>query len=90
VALGIAVHTYLDDIRPEDSPEDKSSKLQVCAEHKVPHATHLKEDLDIAFSFFDAVYAGVKTLEVKEIAAADRDVWDNAAGYLEQRRLERG
>jgi hypothetical protein len=52
----------------------------------VPYATAFQEDLDIACKFFDALHAGVKTLEEKEMSTADRATWDKAANYLAVRR----
>ena len=52
----------------------------------VPHATNLWEDVDTCYSFFDAVYAGVKTLDSKDLPASDRSSWDKAAKFLAARR----
>ncbi len=52
----------------------------------MPYALAFAEDLDIACNFFDALYAGVKALDAKEMPAADRATWDKAAKFLESRR----
>jgi predicted phosphoadenosine phosphosulfate sulfurtransferase len=44
------------------------------------------EDLEIAFDFFGAVYAGVKTLGGKDISGVDKAAWEKAAQYLLERR----
>ncbi|KAK6951855.1 hypothetical protein Daesc_006380 [Daldinia eschscholtzii] len=85
VALGIAVKTLLDDIHPNETAEQKAVKKQEFPGTFVPYATHFFEDLEIAFNFFDALHAGVKTLK-NEVTAADRGAWDKAALYLQQRR----
>lgn len=84
VALGIAVKTYFDDILPNDP--DKAQKKKNFPETYVPFALAFAEDLDIACEFFDALYAGVKSLQAKDISAADRAAWDRAAKFLELRR----
>ncbi|KAL2025036.1 hypothetical protein VTK56DRAFT_38 [Thermocarpiscus australiensis] len=84
VALGIAVKTYFDDILPNDP--DKAQKKQNFPATYVPFALAFAEDLDIACDFFEALYAGVKTLDAKDMSAADRAAWDKAAKYLELRR----
>lgn len=84
VALGIAVKTYLDDLVPNDP--HKEQKLQQFPGVYVPYAVSFTEDFDVACNFFDALYAGVKTLNAKDIPAVDRSAWDKAAEYLESRR----
>lgn len=86
VALGIAVKTYFDDITPKDPPTTKAAKKQAFPGHFVPYALAFPEDLEIACSFFDALYAGVQMLDATEIPAADRITWDKAAEYLALRR----
>lgn len=85
VALGIAVKTLLDDIRPEETAEQKETKKKEFPGTYVPYATHFFEDLEIACDFFNALHAGVKTLK-NEVSAADRSAWDKAAVYLQLRR----
>ncbi|KAJ8118868.1 hypothetical protein ONZ43_g3907 [Nemania bipapillata] len=85
VALGIAVKTYLDDINPNETAEQKALKKAGFPGKFVPYATNFFEDLDIACDFFGALHAGVKTL-TKEISGADKSVWDKAAVYLQLRR----
>lgn len=85
VALGIAVKTFLDDINPNESTEQKAAKKADFPGKFVPYATNFFEDLDIACDFFNALHAGVKTL-TKEMSSGDRGVWDKAAAYLQLRR----
>lgn len=85
VALGIAVKTLLDDVNPHDSAEVKASKKAEFPSKYVPYATNFFEDLEIAYDFFGAIHAGVRTLE-KEISGADRGTWNKAAAYLKVRR----
>ena len=86
VALGIAVKTYFDDISAKDSAESRAKRKADFPGMYVPYALAFDEDLDIACKFFDALYAGVKALDVKELSAVDRAIWDEAATYLDQRR----
>lgn len=86
VALGIAVKTYLDEISPSDTPEQKNLRKQQFPSTYLPYALRFSEDLDICCAFFDAIHAGVKALGTKEIPASDMAAWDKAAKYLELRR----
>ncbi|KAK3327794.1 temperature dependent protein affecting M2 dsRNA replication [Cercophora scortea] len=86
IALAIAVKTYIDDVIPTDSLEMKEAKKAHFPTVFVPYAVAFVEDLDIACKFFEAIYAGIKTLDTKEISAGDRATWDKAARYLEVRR----
>ncbi|KAI1180873.1 temperature dependent protein affecting M2 dsRNA replication-domain-containing protein [Nemania sp. FL0916] len=85
VALGIAVKTFLDDINPNESAEQKAVKKDEFQGKFVPYATHFHDDLEIAFDFFNAIHAGVKTLG-KEMLHGDKGIWDKAAAYLQLRR----
>lgn len=85
MALGIAVKTFLDDIHPNESAEQKAAKKADFPGKFVPFATNFFEDLDIACDFFGALHTGVKTL-TKEISGGDKSVWDKAAVYLQLRR----
>ncbi|OTB07770.1 hypothetical protein M426DRAFT_71545 [Hypoxylon sp. CI-4A] len=85
VALSIAVKTLLDDMHPNETPEQRKIKKQDFPAAFVPFATHFYEDLEIACEFFNALHAGVKTLK-NEISAADRSAWDKASAYLKLRR----
>jgi hypothetical protein len=84
--LGIAVKTYLDDfVDLQWTKEERATKKANYGEKFLPHGVNIKEDLDVAFEFFDAVHEGVKTLG-DEITAADKRAWDDASAYLELRR----
>ena len=85
-ALGIAVKTYLDDFLVlEWSPEEREKKKADYVKRFLPHSVNFAEDLDVAFKFFDAICAGVKTLK-DEINDADKKAWADAEAYLEIRR----
>lgn len=82
--MGIAVKTWLDDfINTDVTAEDKLKLKNKFVEKQVPHSENFVDDLDLAFTFFDAVYAGVKTLGD---TIPDRAVWDGASSYLAARR----
>jgi hypothetical protein len=65
---------------------ERENKLRAYPGIYAPNAVNFAEDLDIACNFFEALYAGVKTLDSKEIPVVDRVTWDKAAKYLESRR----
>jgi len=84
--LGIAVKTYLDDfLKLEWSAQEREANKSQYVERYLPHSVNFREDLEVAFKFFDAVYEGVKLLG-DEISDADKKAWDNAKAYLEKRR----
>ncbi|KAF4626125.1 hypothetical protein G7Y89_g12037 [Cudoniella acicularis] len=86
IALGIAVKTYLDDfVKLDASKEDREADKAKYVAKYLPHSVNFAEDLDVAFKFFDGVYAGVKTLG-DEIGETDRKAWDDANAYLALRR----
>jgi hypothetical protein len=84
IAFGITVKTYLDE--QHQAPSDAESKENEKARYEkwpIAHAENILGDLDLAFKFFDALYAGVKVLGSK---VEDTDVWASAAKYLDERR----
>ena len=83
--MGIAVKTLLDDVPVSEPAEERAKRTRDFPSRYVPYSTHFKEDLDIFFNFFDAIYAGIKTLD-SEIPAADKQAWDKAVKYLELRK----
>ncbi|KAJ5050472.1 uncharacterized protein L3040_002354 [Drepanopeziza brunnea f. sp. 'multigermtubi'] len=85
-SLGIAVKTYLDDFfKLEWTPQERQdNKLEYIRKY-LPHSVNFAEDLEVAFTLFDAVYEGVSALG-DEINEADRKVWDSAHAYLAKRR----
>jgi hypothetical protein len=84
--LGIAVKTYLDDfLKLEWTADEREEQKSEYVKKYLPHSVNFREDLDVAFKFFDAVYEGVKTLK-DEIGEADKKAWDAAKVYLEKRR----
>lgn len=85
VALAIAVKTFVDDLSPTDTPEQKAAKAEAFPEKFVPFATDFRADLEICYNFVEALYTGVKSLE-KEMPTVDRTAWDKAYQFLKQRR----
>ncbi|KAL3423403.1 XPG domain-containing protein [Phlyctema vagabunda] len=90
IGLGIAVKTFLDDhIQPGMTPEQKEHAKRDYAppggRALLPLSVNFVEDLEVAFTFFDALYEGVKTLG-KEIPEADFKAWGSAKEFLDQRR----
>lgn len=78
--------TYLDDfLKLEWSAGERESKKAEYVQKYLPHSLNFKEDLDVAFNFFDAVYEGVQTFG-DEISDADKDAWGTAKAYLDKRR----
>ncbi|KAK2066508.1 hypothetical protein P8C59_000320 [Phyllachora maydis] len=86
VGLAIAVKTWLDDIAPSVSAQEREGKKESFHQDYVPFATHLWEDVEICYQLFDALYAGVKTLHGKTMSSSDRAEWGKAAKFLETRR----
>lgn len=87
IALGIAVKTYLDDhCSPNADAEDRANLKAAYVKTLLPHSVDFTRDLDKAFRFFDAVYAGVKTLGEEEVSQEDRTMWDRAHKWLSVRR----
>jgi hypothetical protein len=86
IALGIAVKTYLDDfVRLNISAEERNADKKTYVTKFLPHSVNFVEDLDVAFKFFDAVHAGVKTIG-DDIGDADKKAWDDAKAWLAARR----
>lgn len=85
IALGIAVKTLMDEL-PAGEIEKRQAKIEEFPVNFFPYATNFKEDIQLAFAFFDAIHKGVQTLN-KEVSAADKAVWSTAGKYLDQRRF---
>lgn len=78
--------TYLDDfVKLDLSSDERNADKVKYSEKFLPHGVDFAGDLDVAFSFFDALYEGVKTLG-DEIGETDRKAWDDASAYLTLRR----
>jgi hypothetical protein len=87
VALAIAVKTWLNDLTGVAlTKAEKVEKMDMFPAAYVPYATHLWEDMEICYSFFDAIHAGVKTLDTKELSTSDCTDWNKAAEFLRKRR----
>lgn len=86
MALGIAVKTWLDDhVKPGMKNEEKEQLKKDFPKDLLPHGEDFSGDLDMAFSFFNAVFDGVNVLK-DEIAPVDFEVWGGARKYLSDRR----
>jgi hypothetical protein len=66
---------------------DQSPQAAKLSYHEkfLPNHVNIAEDFDVAFSFFDALHDGIKTLG-SEISDKDKKAWDNAKEYLAKRR----
>lgn len=85
IAMGIAVKTFLDDAVPGEQADAKAARIESFRPKFLPYATNFVEDLEICWSLFDALVKGVNTLD-QEMSAADKQIWDTAASYLDARR----
>src|ERR1700712_545146 len=84
--FGIAVLTYLDDfLQLEWTPAQRKEKTPAWVKEYVRYSINFTEDLAVAFDFFEALCAGVKTLD-SELTSADKKAWNGAKAYLEKRR----
>lgn len=86
IAFGIAVKTLLDEVIVGESAADRRQRIEEFPPNFMPHAVHFNEDLEIFYSFFEALAGGVRSLTEKELPAADKARWEKAAQYLRQRR----
>lgn len=72
-------------MKVDQSPEERQTAKQGYATEFLPNHINIAEDFDVAFTFFDALQEGIKTLG-SEISATDKKAWDSAKVYLEKRR----
>ncbi|GJC81870.1 uncharacterized protein ColLi_04708 [Colletotrichum liriopes] len=86
IALGIAVKTLMDELPASESVEKRQARIEDFPGKFFPFATNFKDDVQLAFAFFEAIHKGVQTLN-KEVSAADKAVWSTASKYLDQRRF---
>jgi hypothetical protein len=86
IALGIAVKTFMDEIKPAQSQEERAAKMREFPGTFVPFATNFSEDLRICFSLFEALYKGVQSLSPKEMSTSDKSDWDRTYAYLQARK----
>lgn len=86
IALGIAVKTLLEELPGGDDAEKRQARLEGFPAKFFPYATDFKDDVQLAFAFFDSIHKGVNALN-KEISAADKAVWAAARDYLDARRF---
>jgi hypothetical protein len=86
VALGIAMKTWLDDhVKPDLTAEEKNELKSSYIKTYLPNSLSFAEDLEAAFSFFDALFDGVKLLK-DEISDEDLAIWRGARKYMSVRR----
>ncbi|KFY28094.1 hypothetical protein V493_03100 [Pseudogymnoascus sp. VKM F-4281 (FW-2241)] len=77
IAFGITVKTYLDEQHQGHSSEElKAREKSRYEKWPIAHAEDILGDLELAFKFFDALHAGIKSLGTK---VSDQDVWEGAA-----------
>lgn len=86
VALSIAVKTLLDELPVDEAAEERAARIEAFPAKFVPFATHFVEDLSICYALFDAILAGVRSLDDKLVSAADKKVWEQTSKYLQARR----
>ncbi|KAK2028292.1 XPG domain-containing protein [Colletotrichum zoysiae] len=86
IALGIAVKTLMDELPANESVEKRQARIEDFPGKFFPYATNFKDDVRLAFAFFEAIHKGVQTLN-KEVSPADKTVWSTASKYLDQRRF---
>ncbi len=85
IAMGIAVKTLLDDVPANETAEARATRKREFPLSYVPFATHFVQDLDISYAFFQALSAGIQSLD-KEMTASEKAVWETASQYLELRK----
>jgi hypothetical protein len=85
IGLGIAVRTFFDEDEVKDDKPTRAARLKKFPETFVPFAESLGEDFRISVDFVKAINQGVQTLDVREITAADKALWDKAEKYLDSR-----
>lgn len=77
-AMGVAIRTYLDQ---KSNEENEHRDIETISANYFPKATNFKEDVEIFCEFFDALVAGIKTLDQKDMGT--KDVWVKANEYLQ-------
>ena len=86
LALAIAVKHFLDEGHTVRSGEDITEELKKkYADWPIKYADSCVEDMDKAFSFFNALREGVAKAPSSDVK--DQEMWDKAAVYLKERRL---
>ena len=87
-ALSIAVKSYLDELYTDADPtsaEVKAKVREMAATRYFPQSTNLIEDLDIAFTLWDAVYDGIKN-SGDTLKESEKKQWTEANEWLSARR----
>jgi hypothetical protein len=85
-ALGIAVKSYLDELALSDTPADAEHKDEVKTRAQstwFPNAVDLRDDLEKAFKFWDAIYGSLARLDK---SVAGKEEWKQCDSWLQGRR----
>lgn len=86
LALAIAVKHFLDEGHTVRSGDDDTEELKKkYADWPIKYAESCVADMDKAFSFFDALRAGVAKAPASDVK--DQKLWDDAGVYLKERKL---
>lgn len=86
LALAIAVKHFLDEGHTTRSGDDVTEELKKkYADWPIKYAESCVADMDRAFSFFDALRAGVAKAPASDVK--DQKMWNDAGVYLKERRL---
>ncbi|RMZ71139.1 xpg i-region [Pyrenophora seminiperda CCB06] len=89
-ALSIAVKSYLDELLSNDSdptaPETKARVVETASSRYFPQSLQFETDLKMAFSLWDAIYAGVNSANNATIPEATKQLWTETDKWLTERR----
>ncbi|EDU48756.1 XPG N-terminal domain containing protein [Pyrenophora tritici-repentis Pt-1C-BFP] len=89
-ALSIAVKSYLDELLSNDadptSPETKARVVDTASMRYFPQSLQFETDLKMAFSLWDAIYAGVNSANNTTIPEATKQIWTETDKWLSERR----
>lgn len=80
--------SYLDEMFNDAEPGSAEAKARVrdsTIKRYFPQSKDVLGDLDVAFEFWDAVYAGVKS-SGSVMKEADKKYWDEANEWLKSKR----
>lgn len=85
IGLGIAIRTFFDEDEAGDSREARAARLAEFPRTFVPFAEALTDDFRLCTDFVSALNQGVQTVDMKELAEADKASWARAQEYLDAR-----
>jgi hypothetical protein len=87
--LALAVNAYLNDVvAATPGPNYKQGVIQHHANESFKYALDYASDINKAFSLWDAIYAGVNSVEADEIK--DKKAFDEANKWLSEMRIPEG